>query len=63
MEGMRRDNYVCRDQLIGVNFISKLDIKQRNAGRAPNRAYQPAVYAAQDGESKDSLMQEMKCRK
>ncbi len=35
----------------------------QNVGRAPNWAYQSAVYAAQDMESKDSLMQEMQCRK
>ncbi len=35
----------------------------RNAGTAPNRAYQSAVYAAHNEESKDSLMQEMRCRK
>ncbi len=35
----------------------------QNVGRAPNRAYQSAVHAAQDEESKDSLMQEMRCRK
>ncbi len=35
----------------------------KNVGRAPNRAYQSAVYAAEDEESKDSLMQEMQCRK
>ncbi len=34
-----------------------------NAGRAPNRAYQSAVYAAQDEEGKDSLMEKMWCRK
>ncbi len=35
----------------------------QNVGRAPNRAYQSAVYAAQDEESKDCLRQEMWCRK
>ncbi len=30
---------------------------------APNWAYQSAVHAAQDEESKDSLMQEMRCKK
>ncbi len=35
----------------------------QNVGRAPNRAYQSAVRAARDEESKDSLMQEMRCRK
>ncbi len=35
----------------------------QNVGRAPNGAYQSAVHAAQDEESKDSLMQEMRCRK
>ncbi len=35
----------------------------QNVVRAPNRAYQSVVYAAQDEESKDSLMQEMWCRK
>ncbi len=30
---------------------------------ALNQAYQSAVYAAQDKESEDSLMQEMRCRK
>ncbi len=35
----------------------------QNVGRAPIWAYQSAVYAAQDEESKDSLMQEMRCRK
>ncbi len=30
---------------------------------APNRAYQSAVHAAQDEESKNSLMQEMQRRK
>ncbi len=30
----------------------------QNVGRAPDRAYQSAVHAAQDEESKDSLMQE-----
>ncbi len=35
----------------------------QNVDRAPNRAYQSAVHAAQDEESKDSLMQEMRCRK
>ncbi len=35
----------------------------QNVGRAPNRAYQSAVHAAQDEESKDSLTQEMRCRK
>ncbi len=34
----------------------------QNVGRAPNRAYQSAVNAAQDEESKNSLMQEMRCR-
>ncbi len=34
----------------------------QNAGRAPNRAYQSVVHAAQDEESKNSLMQEMRCR-
>ncbi len=34
----------------------------QDVGRAPNGAYQSAVHAAQD-ESKDSLMQEMRCRK
>ncbi len=29
----------------------------QNVGRAPNWAYQSAVHAAQDEESKDSLMQ------
>ncbi len=31
-------------------------------GRAPNQAYQSALYAAQDEESTESLMQEMWCR-
>ncbi len=31
----------------------------QNVSRAPNRAYQSAVHAAQDEESKDSFMQEM----
>ncbi len=35
----------------------------QNVGRAPDRAYQSVVHAAQDAESKDSLMQEMWCRK
>ncbi len=35
----------------------------QNVGRAPNWEYQSAVHAAQDEESKDSLMQEMRCRK
>ncbi len=35
----------------------------QNVGRAPNRTYQSAVLAAQDEESEDSLMQEMRCRK
>ncbi len=35
----------------------------QNVGRAPNRACQSAVHAAHDKESKDSLMQEMRCRK
>ncbi len=35
----------------------------QNVGWAPNWAYQSAVYAAQNEESKDSLMQEMQCRK
>ncbi len=35
----------------------------QNVGRALNWAYQSAVHAAQDKESKDSLMQEMRCRK
>ncbi len=35
----------------------------QHAGRALNWAYQSAVYAAQDEESKDSLMQEMWRRK
>ncbi len=34
----------------------------QNADRAPDRAYQSAIHAAQD-ERKDSLMQEMRCRK
>ncbi len=33
-----------------------------NVDRAPNQAYQSALYAAKDGESKESLMQEMWCR-
>ncbi len=35
----------------------------QNVGEVPNWAYQSTVYAAQDEESKDSLMQEMRCRK
>ncbi len=35
----------------------------QNVGRAPNQAYQSAVHATQDEESKDSLMQKMRCRK
>ncbi len=35
----------------------------QNVGRAPNWAHQSAVNAAQNEESKDSLMQEMRCRK
>ncbi len=35
----------------------------QNVGRAPNWAYQSAVHAAQGEESKDSPMQEMRCRK
>ncbi len=35
----------------------------QNAGRVLNRAYQSAVYAAQDEENKDYLMQEGLCRK
>ncbi len=35
----------------------------QNVGRVPNPAYQSTVHAAQDEESKDSLMQEMRCRK
>ncbi len=35
----------------------------QNVGRAPNRAYPCAVHTAQDEESIDSLMQEMRCRK
>ncbi len=35
----------------------------QNVGRAPNPAYQSAVHAAQDEESKYSLTQEMWCRK
>ncbi len=31
----------------------------QNIGRAPNRPYQSAIYAAQDKESKESFMQEM----
>ncbi len=35
----------------------------QNVGRASNRAYKSAVYAAQDEESKDFLMQEIWRRK
>ncbi len=35
----------------------------QNVGRALNREYQSTLYTAQDKESKDSLMQEMRCRK
>ncbi len=35
----------------------------QNVGRAPNWVYQSTVYAAQDEESKDTLMQEIQCRK
>ncbi len=34
----------------------------QNVDRAPNWAYKSALYAAQDKESKESLMQEMWCR-
>ncbi len=60
MEGIGPANYVWSDQPIGyVHLISGQETLQ-NAGRNPNRAYQPTVYAAPD-ESKDSLMQEMWC--
>ncbi len=35
----------------------------QNVDRTPDWAYQSAIHAAQDEESKDSLMQEMRCRK
>ncbi len=35
----------------------------QNVGRVSNMAYQSAVHAAQDEERKDSLIQEMRCRK
>ncbi len=35
----------------------------QNVGIAPYQSYQSAVYAVQDEESQDSLMQEMRCRK
>ncbi len=35
----------------------------QNVGRAPNWAYQFVVYAAQNEERQDSLVQEMQCRK
>ncbi len=35
----------------------------QNVDRAPNQAYQSAVHAAQDEKSKNSLTQEMRCRK
>ncbi len=42
--------------------MSKVEQKtSQNVGRAFNQAYQSALYAAQDGESKESLMQEMWC--
>ncbi len=34
----------------------------QSVGGAPNEVYQSAVHAAQDEESKDSLIQEMRCR-
>ncbi len=34
----------------------------QNVSKAPNQAYQSAVHAAQDEESKDSLTQEMQYR-
>ncbi len=34
----------------------------QNVGRALNQAYQSAIHVVQDEESKDSLMQEMRCR-
>ncbi len=46
-----------------IQFISKLDRKTlQNVGTAPNWSYQSALYAAQDEESKESLMQEMWCK-
>ncbi len=35
----------------------------QNVGRAPNQAYQSVEHAAQDEESNDSFMREMRCRK
>ncbi len=46
-----------------VQFVTKLDRKLQNVGRVPNRVYRSALYAAQDAESKDFLMQEMQYRK
>ncbi len=59
MKGIGPGNYVWRDQLIGM-FISKLDRKHCCfLVELLTITYQSAVYAAQDEESKDSLMQEI----
>ncbi len=51
-----------RNYVIDAGWPSIIYVLQ-NVGRVPNRAYQSAVHAAQDEESKDSLMKEMRCRK